>query len=53
MAELVDARDLGSRGEIRGGSSPLPPMKSKVFNGSVIILPNGMRHILLYSGDIY
>lgn len=25
MAELADALDLGSSGEIRGGSSPLPP----------------------------
>ena len=27
MAELADALALGANGEIRGGSSPLPPIK--------------------------
>ncbi len=31
MAELVDALVLGTSGEIRGGSSPLPPMEMHIL----------------------
>lgn len=35
MAELVDAPDLGSGGEIRGGSSP--PLRTNILLKEVII----------------
>jgi hypothetical protein len=37
MAELVDALDLGSSEEIRGGSTPLMPTKIKTAKMAVFL----------------